>query len=119
MSLQYTSGPEAGSQDNGKLLLGYEDAAFMQSLQNSASVLRSLILHATLANTEFFSQKQNQPQWMSLSNNCRNLQLGSEKCYSKTGKEAKVFIFTKFLNPGRWIICISNTILNLYFHCEK
>ena len=87
MSLQYTSGPEAGSQDNGKWLLGYEDAAFMQSLQNSAAVLRSLILHATLANTECISQKQNQPQRMS--NNCRNLQLGSEKCNSKTGKVAR------------------------------
>ena len=58
MSLQYTSGPEAGSQDNGKLLLGYEDAAFMQSLQNSAAVLRSLILHATLAKTEFLARNK-------------------------------------------------------------
>ena len=32
-----------------------------------------------------------------MSNNCRNLQLGSEKCYSKMGKEAKVFIFTKLI----------------------
>ena len=32
MSLQFTAGPEAWSQDNSKWLLGYEDAAFMQWL---------------------------------------------------------------------------------------